>query len=78
MTRDHASHDSHGFVRALHDIVATRAVDVNVDKAGNRGEMSGIHLFGAGGDTHALTRADCFDHTIANKDARVRNFTCRC
>ena len=74
VTRDHASDGRHRVVGAFHHVVAAGAVDVHVDEAGNGGQMRGFHFFGAGGEAHALARADRFDHAVADEDSRVWNF----
>jgi len=77
MTRQHARHRAHSFGSALHHIVSTGTVNVNVDKAGNGRQVLRVHFLRAGRQTHALSRADGFDNTFANENSCVWNFSCR-
>src|ERR1700693_5922175 len=70
-----ASHGGESFFGALHYVVAASAVYVDVDKTGN-GDLAGcVDFLGALGQRQTVARADRFDHTIANENASIVNFS---
>jgi hypothetical protein len=76
MTRQHARYRAHGVGSALHYIASAGAVNMYVDKAGNGRQVFRVHFLRAGRQTHALSRADGFDHTFANQNSHVWDFSC--
>jgi hypothetical protein len=60
---------------AFHDVAAARAVNVHVNKAGNRGGVLRADFLRAGGESEIRAGSDGFDFAVANENTGARNFS---
>jgi hypothetical protein len=70
-----ASDGGESLFSALHYVMAPSAVDMDVDKPGN-GDLAGrLDFLGALGNREIIARANSFDHTIADENPSIVNFS---
>ena len=59
---------------AFHDVAATGAVDMDVQKAGSRNLVGGADLARTSGQGDAAARSDGLDDAVANQDSGIAKF----
>src|SRR5258705_6318709 len=74
MLRDLFRNSGKGFARSFHHVPATRAMDVHINEAGNRGGILGAEFLGAGGEFQVSSFADTLNFAIPNQDRGVADF----